>query len=767
MNGWELDSQKKAQIWPLIQGIFCGLPLPFLMSLKIGFDFYILGPAYYLAMIQQKRWRVPAMLMALVGVILLETETLRWKYGLLLLLFTMEELYLDWKKPLLPFWKRCFVYEIGLVAAVVILSLLGRIAGYQLISIFLEAAFLMGAACLYHNTLKTKGVYDESMLAGLSLAVGTMLAAFHWVQVSGLIPAEIALLWIALISSYELGLARGMLLTLPAGFFMRLTLTAGEGLVILSMLLIVIAGIFRDMGKRATAAACFSGGSLWVLLFMGGINVVPGILTVGTALLLFGLTPAKAIEKAQKKRKPEKGLEKQWQRYFENALGQGAQAFQKMADLICVPRRQLRITSQDLVYLKEDLAGALCQECENQKICWGKQYARTHEAVVRVMEASRQKGRVERRDLSKEFLESCCRAGDFVRTVNRHYELYRLNQSWENKMAQSAQLLQGQYEAMAAYLGTMREHFAGELEAEEAVKQRIFRYVKRQGIPVGDIWALTSEKENRIQVYMETVRALNEHEIDCCQQVLRDMFGCPIVLQEKRRLTGNYYRYRFHDPNLYRLKMGVSTWEREASASGDSYTAQRLDEYRFVVALGDGMGSGKRAQEESHKALALLEQLLLTGVEEERAVELLNTTLVLSSKEEVFTTIDLALMNLHSGQLKLVKAGSCITFLRSRAAVHVYRSQSLPVGILEQPEPETFAHQMQDGDLIVMISDGVLDQLPEPKQGEKWIRRYLMKTEEQDPQRLAEDLRMQLAPYMPQVRDDQTVLAVRVEKLNL
>lgn len=313
----------------------------------------------------------------------------------------------------------------------------------------------------------------------------------------------------------------------------------------------------------------------------------------------------------------------------------------------------------------------------------------------------------------------------------------------------------------------MREHFAGELEAEEAVKQRIFRYLKRQGIPVGDVWALTSEKESRVQVDIETARALNEHEISGCQQVLREIFGCPVVLREKRSLTGGYHRYRFSDPNLYRLKMGVSSWARESHSSGDSYTAQRLDEYRFVVALGDGMGSGKRAQEESHKALALLEQLLLTGVEEERAVELLNTTLVLSSKDEVFTTIDLALLNLHSGQLKLVKAGSCVTFLRSRAAVHVYRSQSLPVGILEQPEPETFAHQMQDGDLIVMISDGVLDQLPEPKQGEKWIRRYLMKTEEEDPQRLAENLQQQLSPYMPQVRDDQTVLAVRVEKLNL
>lgn len=764
MNGWDLDAAKREQVWPLIQGMLWGLPLPFLMGLRIGFDFYILGPAYYVAMLQQKKWRLPAMLLGIIGVLMLDTAALRWKYGLILLLFTAEELYLDWKKPLLVFWKRCLVYDAGLILAVILLSLWGKLAGYQLISIFLEAAFLMAAACLYQYVVSPKKTYDDLMLSGISLTAGTILAAFHWVQVNSLIPAEIVLLWMALMGSYELGIAKGMLLTLPAVFFMRLTLTAGEGLVILSMLMVLLIGAFRDMGKRAAVVAGFSGGSLWVVLFMGGSNVIPGILTISAALLMFGLTPGRALEKAAKRSKNEKGLEKQWQRYFENELGKGARAFQTMADLILVPNRQLRITSQDLVYLKEDIAGSLCQECENQKSCWGKQYARTHEAVVQVMEASRQKGRVERKDLSKEFLDHCQRAGDFVRTVNRHYELYRLNQSWENKMAQSAQLLQGQYEAMAAYLETMREHFLGELETEQALKQKVFRYLKQQGIAARDIWVLVSEKEGHAQIQMEADRALSAEEVRRGEEALSELLTRPVVLQEKRVLPGGGFRYRFSDPNLYRMQIGMSKWTRE-KWSGDSYTAQRLDEYRFVLALGDGMGSGRQAHQESNKALALLEQLLLTGLEEERAIELLNTALVLSSKEEIFTTIDLALMNLHTGQLKLVKAGSCVTFLRSRAAVHVYRSQSLPIGILEEPEPETFAHQMEHGDLIVMISDGVLDQLPDPRQGEKWIKRYLMRTEEENPQLLAEKLQQELSPYLPQVRDDQTILVARIEKL--
>ena len=241
--------------------------------------------------------------------------------------------------------------------------------------------------------------------------------------------------------------------------------------------------------------------NLWVLLFMGGSNVTVGILTIGIACLLFGVFQRRLLGRlvGQVKREEDK-LRYNFdarKRYMENQMGQSAQALRQIAGLISVPQKQKKITSQDLVYLKEDIAGSLCQECEKQKLCWGKQYARTHETVMCVMEASRQRGKVDRKDLPPAFLETCERAAEFVRNVNRHYELYRLNQSWENRMAQSAQLIQGQYEAMALYLDHMREHFAGEIEAQETLRHSIMSHLKRQGFKVRQITVMSDERENR------------------------------------------------------------------------------------------------------------------------------------------------------------------------------------------------------------------------------------------------------------------------------
>ncbi len=767
MNGWELDRQKRADVEEMLQGIFWCVPIPFLMGLRLGIDFYILGPAYFLAVIRQRRWQLPAVVMAFVGIVMLPTEAIQWKYGALITLFWIEERCLDRYKPLWVFTKRCAFYVLGLVLVVLGLTLMGVLAEYQIVAVFLEAVLLMGAACLYQWVLVGKQAVDELALAGVSLVLGTVMAAFHWIQLGQVIPAEILLISLSMAGGYELGIGKGMILSVPAALFMRLTMTAGEGLVILSVLAILLAGGFRELGRKAAVTAVFAGGNLWVLLFMGGNNVTAGILTIGIACLLFGILQRRLLGRlvGQVKKEEEK-LRYSFdarKRYMEHQMGQSAQALRQIAGLISVPPKQKKITGQDLVYLKEDIAGSLCQECEKQRLCWGKQYARTHETVVCVMEASRQRGKVERKDLPVAFLETCDRAADFVKAVNRHYELYRLNQSWENRMAQSAQLVQGQYEAMALYMDQVREHFAGELETEERMRCSIMSHLKRQGLKILQVTVMADEREDRIWVHLETAQPLNRRQMDQCIRLISELTQRPITKLEEVRLGEGRVRYRLSDPNSFCLQLGCVSGSNE-EISGDCYTARRLDAQRFVVALGDGMGSGPKAHEASERALALLEQLLLSGVPEQQAVQMLNTALVLTSQNEVFTTIDLALLNLHTGELKVVKAGSCTTFLRSRAAVYVYRSQSLPVGILDEPEPETYCYPMEHGDVLLMISDGVLDQLPDPKLGERWIRRYLLQSREEDPQVLAEEIQALLQPHLPRVEDDQTILAVRIEK---
>src|SRR5690606_31139096 len=109
----------------------------------------------------------------------------------------------------------------------------------------------------------------------------------------------------------------------------------------------------------------------------------------------------------------------------------------------------------------------------------------------------------------------------------------------------------------------------------------------------------------------------------------------------------------------------------------------------------DGMGAGARAAMESSAALALLEKMLDLGFSIDKTIRLVNTVLVLRSPDEMFATLDLALINLYDGQAQLMKIGAAATFIKRGSRVAVIRSQSLPLGILHSIDVETEYEQLE------------------------------------------------------------------------
>ena len=98
----------------------------------------------------------------------------------------------------------------------------------------------------------------------------------------------------------------------------------------------------------------------------------------------------------------------------------------------------------------------------------------------------------------------------------------------------------------------------------------------------------------------------------------------------------------------------------------------------------------RQAGGESERALRILRLLLEAGAEEEEAIRLLNSMLLLSGDGEHFSTIDLVVMNLYTGSVHIAKAGSAATILKKQGRMQVYRSDNVPVGIMEKAEWEAF-----------------------------------------------------------------------------
>ena len=136
-----------------------------------------------------------------------------------------------------------------------------------------------------------------------------------------------------------------------------------------------------------------------------------------------------------------------------------------------------------------------------------------------------------------------------------------------------------------------------------------------------------------------------------------------------------------------------------------------MDDGQYVVALSDGMGSGAEACQESEMVVELLDKFLEAGFRKETAIKMMNSAMVLQGENNKFSTLDLASIDLYSGKLALSKIGAAATFIKHKDGVEWIASSSLPAGAECEPALEQTERTLENGDFLVMVTDGVVEYL--------------------------------------------------------
>lgn len=213
----------------------------------------------------------------------------------------------------------------------------------------------------------------------------------------------------------------------------------------------------------------------------------------------------------------------------------------------------------------------------------------------------------------------------------------------------------------------------------------------------------------------------------------------------------------------YTLEFGIAKIKKNDSIiSGDSNTIIKLKDGKILVALSDGMGSGEIAARNSKKVVLNLEKLLDTGFEEERAVKLINSYLLVGKTEDNFATVDAMVFDPSNGLADFIKIGACPTFISTKnGQVSVVESNALPIGIVEDIEIETKPKMLKRGSTIVMLTDGILEANLDKK--DEAIKELLGAIKNTSAQRLA-DIIMQesVDSNFGIAKDDMTVIVARV-----
>ena len=321
-----------------------------------------------------------------------------------------------------------------------------------------------------------------------------------------------------------------------------------------------------------------------------------------------------------------------------------------------------------------------------------------------------------------------------VRTINVSYKVAKSNFIWKKKEEQTKKNISNQLKNVSNAIKSMAKDIEKDIKAEEkyqAERLEIVDLLRQRDIEVQDIMI---KKDNRFIVEIYLTRLLENTKLEQIAEILTNILKEPIVLNAEATV-GKKIVYLSDDKYIMTIGMAQET-KNNSKQSGDSILNIRLKDGKYLVAISDGMGSGKEAKNSSNQTLRLLENLLVSGFDKKASLDLINNALMNQNKE-TFATLDIAIVDLYEGNVEFIKSAACPTYIKKNKRVQMIRANSLPTGILEESKLETFDKDINDGEIVVLCSDGILDSNVEYKNKELWIKYLLEDIETTNTQKIA------------------------------
>lgn len=331
-----------------------------------------------------------------------------------------------------------------------------------------------------------------------------------------------------------------------------------------------------------------------------------------------------------------------------------------------------------------------------------------------------------------EFLEE--NIAQMVRVINMSYKISKSNFVWQKKFEENKKNIETQLQGVSRAISNIAENIEKNIKNEEQFtnqKKQIVELLKQKDIEIQEI-SIQREDRFLVEIYMEKS---NITDIDYIEKILTEVLKEKIVLNQEASIGT---RLNFLSDDKFVMAIGNSeTTKTNSRISGDSFLSIKLKDGKYLVALSDGMGSGEEARQSSNKALKMLENLLLSGFDKKTSLELINSSLI-NQNEEIFATLDIAIIDLYKGNVELIKSGACPTYIKSKNSVQVIKANSLPAGIINESSLQSFDRDISSGEILLMCSDGILDSNVEYKNKELWVKYLLEDIETNNTKKIAD-----------------------------
>ncbi len=423
-----------------------------------------------------------------------------------------------------------------------------------------------------------------------------------------------------------------------------------------------------------------------------------------------------------------------------------------------VSKELTKINTPNFSEILDLIENDTCNGCANKTLCWETKRKFTSYAIKDITKGLNNVPPSNEDNLT-DLKQRCHRYHKLYENTVKRYSDYSNSLVVENRVQEVRDVVCSQLLGISDMLFDLSKDFSSGDIMNNKLANKIAGALKNININATEVFAKTNKFGHTyitIKLKSNSDTVINKRQImKLCSAVSGTKFDIPNV-----QINDDFTYITLCEHANYRTEIGVdSISSKKDQISGDAFNFFNDGQGHTVMVLSDGMGTGGRAAVDGTMASGLMSELIKAGFGYSCALRLLNSSMLFKSSDESLATLDIATIDLFSGEISLYKAGAAPTIIRRSGRCGKAESTSLPVGILNDISFDTATVKLSENDIVLLVSDGVLCD------GIEWIKAELQSFRDGTAQDLAEHICLGAKKRQQSGnKDDITVMAAILNK---
>lgn len=668
--------------------------------------------------------------------------------------------------------KAAFLVSMIFLMGQLVWNLVEGLNQYSFLTLILESLIIFTMTYVFTFSFPLERLrinkYKKEQILCSFIVMALILSGFNNIHIYGVSLKNL----ITIICVIYLGYSQGVLYGLVGSVLIGLIsyISHIEMPFIISILAVggLLAGLFRDIGRAGS-----------ILGFLLGNGIISFYINrLGTSFfaykeLLFGSLVFLAITQfirldfkdfLHKNLMDMDSYEMKKEDYLVERLNKTSELFLGLSQILRESiDKEIQDTSFDVYNTVDEITNGVCKNCRRYSYCWEENYYKTYQGVlglIGLMESG-----LANTNLLFSRVEGFCREPrDLIYKSFQSYENLKESHLCSRRLLEQRKLLADQMKNFTRIITDIKEDVKRKPIFHRDLEEELKKELEDKRVEIIELIVVEVEnKKFEIMIEIKNSRYLRT-DINEIRNIVSKSLDMDFSIDYNfGNIRDDRISFKLTKTNRFNTYTGIAYESNsENLISGDNYTFGEIQNLNFM-AISDGMGIGQRARDKSSIAINLIEKSMEINMDKNTIIKTINSILRSKSNQEIFTTLDLGFIDLYTGKLQIVKNGSPATFIKRKDEVKLINSKSLPIGILENVDFNIYEEVLQDGDIIIMMSDGILESNSLVENQEKWLGDLIEKIDSQNPQVIVNEI-MDIARMANEgrERDDMTVMATKI-----